>query len=75
MTEIYELFEEFETDVLPIVDFGIITNGVLVTHLHLNENDEVEIWAGNFDEDGYAEQLILPKEERRRIFEEVCENY
>ena len=73
MSDILEWFQEFETDVLPVEQFGIIAQGCLVTHLHLNETGEVEIWAGNPDEDKYAEELLLSKAEARRVLEEACE--
>lgn len=74
MFEIYDLFDEFDTNVLSVSDFGIITNGVLVTHVCLTDDNEVQIWAGN-PEDKYAEELVLNKAERKRILEEIVENF
>lgn len=73
MFSIYDLFDEYETNVIRVSDFGIVTNGTLVDYIVKKGND-VEIWAGNIEDD-YAEQLILSKEERKRIFEEIIENF
>ena len=77
MKEIYELFDEFDTEVIPVSDFRIITNGVLVDCIILNPqtNNSIKIWAGNPYEDKYAEELVLNKEERKRILEEIIENF
>ena len=75
MEEIYEIFEEFETNVLPIKDFGIVMNECLVTHLYLNDKGVIEVWAGNPVEDEYAEQLILTKSQLETLFDEVCDLY
>lgn len=71
--EIFELFEEFDTDVIRVSDFGIVTNGTLVDYIVKKGND-IEIWAGNIEDD-YADELILSKAERKRIFEEIVENF
>lgn len=76
MKEIYELFDEFDTDILFVSDFGIITNGVSVDCIILNpQTDKIEIWAGNPQEDKYAEELVLNKEESKRILEEIIEHF
>lgn len=75
MFEIYDLFTEFDTDTICVTDFSIITIGVRVDNIHKTENGEVQIWAGNPDTDEYAEELVLDKAEKRRVFEEILENY
>ena len=76
MFDISELFDEFDTNIVIVSDFRIIVNGTLVDCVIKNEaTNEIEIWAGNPQEDKYAEELILSKEERKRIFEEILENY
>lgn len=76
MKESYELFDEFSTEVIPVSDFRIITNGVLVDCIILNpQTGKIEIWAGNPYEDKYAEELILIKDERKRILEEILEHF
>ncbi len=56
--------------ILEVSDFGITTNGTLVTHIH-NNGSRVEVWSGNPFNDKYAEELILSKSEKERIFEEI----
>ena len=73
MFDIFELFEEFDTDVIRVSDFGIIADGTLVDYIVKKGND-IEIWAGNIEDD-YADELILSKAERKRIFEEILENF
>lgn len=75
MFEIYDLFTEFDIDTICVSDFSIITSGVRVDNIHKTENGEVQIWAGNPDTDEYAEELVLDKAEKRRVFEEILENY
>jgi len=76
MFEISELFDEFDTNIVIVSDFRIIANGMLVDCVIKNEsNGEIEIWAGNPQEDDNAEQIILDREERKRVFEEILENY
>lgn len=77
MKEIYELFDEFGTDIIVVSDFGIITNGVLVDCIIRSQqtNNKIEIWSGNPDVDKYAEELILSKDERKRILEEILEHF
>jgi len=72
MEEIFDVFREYDTDTLVVTDFGITADGMLVTHIH-NNGGKVEIWCGNPDEDKFAEELILSKSERERIFEEICD--
>lgn len=72
MEEIFDLFAEYGTDTLVVSDFGITTNGTLVTHIH-NNGGKVEVWSGNPFYDKYAEELILSKSEKERIFEEICD--
>lgn len=75
MDSIYDIFDEFNTNTITVADFGIITNGVLVTHVCLGKDNNVEIWAGNPDNDKYAEELVLSRAERRRVFEEILKNF
>ena len=65
-----DLFKEYDTDNLVVSDFGITTNGVLVTNI-INNNGKVEVWAGNPETDKYAEELILDRSEKERIFDEI----
>jgi hypothetical protein len=76
MFDIYDLFDEFDTDIVVVSDFDIITNGVRVDCILQNpQTNKIEIWAGNPVEDKYAEELVLSKAERKRIFEEILENF
>jgi hypothetical protein len=72
MNDIYDIFDEYDTGIVVVSDFDIITNGVRVDCItyHVNR-DQIGIWAGNPVEDKYAEELILPREERERIFKEI----
>ena len=72
MDELKELFSEYETDNLSVGDFGITTQGVLVTNV-INGKDKVEFWSGNPTSEKYAEELILSKCEKDRIIEEICD--
>lgn len=72
MNGIYDIFDEYDTGIVVVSDFDIITNGVRVDCITYHVNyDQIGIWAGNPVEDEYAEELILPREERERIFKEI----
>ena len=71
--EIHELFDEYDTDTIPVSDFGIIFQGVRVDNIHRDENGNISIWAGNPDTDKYAEELLPCKAEKRQILETILE--
>ena len=73
MIDILELFDYYDSDVICVKDFGIIREQALITHLALNDKGEVTLWSGNPQEDKYADEIILSKEERRLVFEEILE--
>ena len=73
MFDIFELFDEYETNFIRVSDFRIVADGTLVDYIVKKGND-IEIWAGNIEDD-YADELILSKAERKRIFEEILENF
>ena len=72
MDELKELFSEYETDNLSVGDFGITTQGVLVTNI-INSKGNVEFWSGDPTTLKYAEELILSKCEKDRIIEEIVD--
>ena len=56
---IYDLFEEFDTGIIVVSDFDIITSGVRVDCITYHVNyDQIGIWAGDPIYDKYAEELI-----------------
>lgn len=75
MNEIFEVFEEFETDNLVVSDFNIKTNGLLVTNIVRNEDNSVSIWSGDPDTDKHAEELILDNVEKEFVINLVCEMF
>jgi hypothetical protein len=74
MVEILELFDYFDSDIICVKDFGIVRAESLITHIALNDKGEVTLWSGNPQEDKYADEIILSKEERRLVFEEILEH-
>lgn len=72
--EIQNLFNDFETDTLCVADLGIVCHGTLVTHIHRDEKGDVQIWAGDMDNDKYAEELILNRDEWKLVMSEVLDN-
>ena len=75
LSNIQELFEEFDASVLHVSDFGIITNGVRVDNIHLTDEGNIQIWCGNPDNDKYAEELLLNESEKQKIFEDILKNF
>ena len=69
---IKNLFYEYDTDIIIVSDLKIITNGIAVDAI-TNDSEGIKIWAGNPITDKYSEELVLSKEERKRIFEEILE--
>ena len=74
MFGINELFDDFGTDTIRVSDFGIIVNGAELTHIHRTDEGDVQLWAGNPDTDKFAEELIVCKEEKREILEDILDN-
>ena len=74
MFDINELFNEFNTNTIIVSDFGIIVNGAELTHVHRTDDGNVQLWAGNPDTDKFAEELIVSKERKREILEEILDN-
>ena len=74
MKELLDLFKEFDTDMLPISDFGIQYRGARVDNLCLNEDGTISIWGGNPQTDKHAEEFLPTREEKKLIFEQVLEN-
>ena len=74
LKEIKEWFKEYETNVIPIADFGIKHKGTLVTHLHLADNGKVTAWCGNMGEYEHAEELVLEDNELAAILAETLDN-
>ena len=74
MVDILELFDYFDSDVICVKDFGIVREESLITHLALNDKGEVTLWSGNPEEDKHSVEIILSKEEKRLVFEEILES-
>lgn len=76
MTEIIALFDEFDTDIICVSDFGIQFRGARVDNIMLGEDGEVKIFGGDpTNENGHFEEFLPTKEEKRLIFEEILENF
>ena len=68
-----ELFDEYDTNTLLVSDFNIVIKGTRVDCIHKEDNGDISIWAGNLDTDKYAEELLLNKIEKRKVFELIWE--
>lgn len=73
MVEIFELFDLFDSNIICVKDFNIVREQLLITHIALNDKGEVTLWSGNPEVDKRAVEIILSKEERRLVFEEILE--
>lgn len=71
MNELLELFKELDTDTLSVADCGIVCNGSLVTHIHKDTNGDLQIWAGDPNEDKHSEQLFVSPTEQETIYSEI----
>ena len=70
--DIYELFDEYGTNIICIKDFNIHAQGVLITHITLSEDDEIQFWSGD-PESKFTDEIIITGSERRRVLEEILE--
>lgn len=70
MSELKSFFEEYGNFVC-IQDLGIVCHGTLITHIIRVTDKHIQLWAGNPDEDKYAEQLILSKDELEAIIKQI----
>ena len=72
MAKIHEIFDEYDTGIVCVSDFDIKVNGTRVDYItHHVDPDKIGIWAGDPVYDKHAEELIVSKEERNRIFNEI----
>lgn len=74
MFGINELFDDFGSNNIRVSDFGVIVNGAELTHIYRTNDGDVQLWAGNPDTDKFAEELIVSKERKREILEEILDN-
>lgn len=75
IVNLYDLFDEYNTNTISVSDFQIIFQGIQVDYIHREDNGNISIWAGNPDTDKYAEELLPNKIEKRKIFELILEHY
>ena len=71
MKSINELFNDFDSNTIIVSDFGIIANGVELTHIHLTDDGNIQLWSGNPDTDKFAEELIVSEERKREIIDNM----
>ena len=74
-SDIYELFEEFDTNTITVSDFRIVVDDCIVNYIYLADDGMIQIWAGNPNTDKCAEELKLSDSEGKRVFEEILENF
>ena len=71
--EIYSLFDEFDTNTIGVSDFGIKYKGILIDYIHIDNDGNISIWAGNPDTDKDAEELFPNEYQRKKIFDEILD--
>ena len=65
-SEVEELFNEHNTDVLSVVDFGIKHDGALITHVTKTENGSLQFWSGNPETDKDAAEIVISNYDEKR---------
>lgn len=75
VNEIFNLFEEFDTNNLIVSDFGIRNSGALITNIILNDDNSVSVWAGDPYINKHAEEIVLDDAQKDGILKEVCDNF
>ena len=71
MHEIYELFDEYDDNLLCVSDFNITIKGTQIDYIFNTEYGSVQIWAGNPLTDDNAEELVLTPSEREYVFDQI----
>lgn len=72
MSEIYEFFEDFDSDVLCVEGFDIHYKGVLITHI-AKSGRKISLWSGDPENDKHAEEIIPSPSRKSQIIKEICE--
>ena len=67
-----ELFDEYETDILNVSDFDLVYNGTRIDTV-VNNGDDISFWAGDPDEDEYAEEILLDDLTREEFINQILE--
>lgn len=76
MFDIYDLFDEFDADSICVSDFGILFRGARVDNIVRTNDGEIKIYGGDpTHEDGFFEEFLPNKEEKKLILEEILENF
>ena len=65
--EVIDLLNEFE-GTIQVSDLDIVIKGTRVDYLHLDNTGDIEFWAGNPDDDDYAEELLLNDEQENDVY-------
>lgn len=59
-----------------VTDLELEAQGTLLDYVRYNEEtDELEFWAGNLDEDDYAEQIIPTETELTELINEITKEF
>ena len=73
--KVRELFTEFDSDIIAIGDFDIMTQqGTPITHITNGSTDgsfAIGLWCGDPENDKHAEEMIVGEEERANIYNEI----
>lgn len=75
MTKLIGILNEYD-GLLNVADFELVVQGCQLTHILYNEeSDKIQYFAGDIEEDDYAEELFPTDEEFNEIYDLVVEDY
>lgn len=70
LNENSNIFDEFDSDMVCVSDLNLIYQGTRIDYV-INNDGNIEFWAGNPETDKYAEQLMIPRQTARTYMEMI----
>lgn len=73
--KLINIVDEYDGSII-VTDLDIKVQGNLLTHIMYNEDSDIlQFFAGDMEEDEYAEEVFPTEEEMETIYEEVTNNF
>lgn len=75
LRKLINIVDEYDGSII-VTDLDIKVQGNLLTHIMYNEDSNIlQFFAGDMEEDEYAEEVFPTEEEMETIYEEITDNF